>query len=100
MTVNGYHIFVANTLCSSEGKTTCKLLDKELQLDPVHLCELLVIFCSDAKLLLERKERESVLHVSAREKRMHPLWVKYMGKPSAREGFRKLHLCHGPEVRW
>lgn len=97
-TVNGYPIFVANALCSSEGKTTCKLLDEELQLEPVHLCEFLGIFCSDAKLLLEGKETESVLHVSATEKRMHPLWVKYMEKPSAREGFRRLHLCHGPDV--
>lgn len=77
-------------------KNTCKLLDKELQLEPVHLCELFIIFCSDAKLLLESKERESVLHVSAIEKRMHPLWVKCIGKPSAEEGFRKLHLGHGP----
>lgn len=87
MTVNAYPIFVANAFCPSEGKTTCKLLEKELPLDPVRLYELLVIFCSAAKLLLERKERESGLHVSAIERRMHLLWVKSMGKLSAGECF-------------
>lgn len=48
-----------------QKESTYKLLDKEPQLEPIKLCELLVIFNSDTKLILERKEREPVLHVSA-----------------------------------
>lgn len=76
----------------------CKLLDKELQLEPVHVCELLVIFCSDAELLLEKEERESVLHVSATGKEDASAVGELTGKIKCKKGFGKFCLCHLPDV--